>query len=222
MPRRNLFLNRKYLAIQKKNQRRRIRLNDLSVEVVTNRVTGEPVADELLLNESVLNEPSTHDLLLDEPLLDEPLLDEPLLDEPTSTDDSETDDENSELVDSDTISVDTFKNDLTNWALRGRIPHNQLSRLLKLLKKYDPICTTNLPTDSRSLLSTPRTVSIIDMVPGKYFHFGLQVGNKLTLKSLKTTRDSISLLLFVDGCSISKSTNSQMWPIVCSILHRDR
>ena len=90
MPRRNLFLNRKYLAIQKKNQRRRIRLNDLSVEVVTNRVTGEPVADELLLNESVLNEPSTHDLLLDEPLLDEPLLDEPLLDEPTSTDDSET------------------------------------------------------------------------------------------------------------------------------------
>ena len=64
------------------------------------------------------------------------------------------------------------KSQLANWALN--VPKVHVNSILKLLRTFP--CHSDLPTDYRSLLMTPRVVTTVDMFPGKYVHVGLVIG----------------------------------------------
>lgn len=83
----------------------------------------------------------------------------------------------------DTASISglSFKNNLKDWALKHKISHSAFSDLLKLLKTSD-IDPNDLPSDARTLLSTPRTLEIQEMDPGIYYHFGLSEAIKSCTK----------------------------------------
>ena len=59
-------------------------------------------------------------------------------------------------------SVISFTDKLRKWAIENRVNHKSVSRLLKILR---PEGFDHLPTDARSLLKTPRHVSVIDVPP---------------------------------------------------------
>lgn len=109
-------------------------------------------------------------------------------------------------------------NDIRLWAIENRVTHSATSSLLKILIKYGH----DLPNDARTLYQTPKQVDkIIEMIPGKYYHVGL--GNSLK-KSIRkhycrsTCPSQINININVDGLPLTKSSGSQFWPILASIV----
>ncbi|XP_015377837.1 PREDICTED: uncharacterized protein LOC107172075 [Diuraphis noxia] len=94
-----------------------------------------------------------------------------------------------------------FKNDLSNWAIDCNVPQTTVNKLLQIMKSYEVIKTEDLPLDSRTLLAPPKSANIIKriVIPGHYYHFGLANG--------------------IDGLPLSKSSNSQFWPILAYIVN---
>ena len=86
--------------------------------------------------------------------------------------------------------------------------------LLHVLHEFLPF----LPKDSRTLLKTMRFVSTRDVLPGKYYHFGIQSGCLKALSAMESTSDNVTVFVNVDGVPLTKSTNNQFWPIVGRIV----
>lgn len=74
----------------------------------------------------------------------------------------------------------------------------------------------SLPSDARTLLSTPRTTNIRKVHPGKYSHFGLAEAIGELCKNIEVI-ERIELLVNIDGLPISKSSGSQVYPILCAL-----
>lgn len=89
--------------------------------------------------------------------------------------------------------------------------------MLKVLKKNKHIYTDNLPNDSRSLLTTPKStgLKLLPVNPGKYFHFGLESG---LLRYATSNLSEIKVAIGIDGLPLSKSSNSQFWPILAYVI----
>ncbi|KYM94043.1 hypothetical protein ALC62_15348, partial [Cyphomyrmex costatus] len=108
--------------------------------------------------------------------------------------------------------------DLQKLIIEDSISHNTANKLLSILRKHGYI---ELPCDVRSLLLTPRNVSINfkSIGRGHYIHFGLsstlERSIKIYFNFLKTKE--IKLNLNIDGLPLSKSSDSQFWPIMASI-----
>ena len=95
--------------------------------------------------------------------------------------------------------------------------------LLGVLKsKYDP----TLPSDARTLLETPTSISSIKEISGgKYYHFGLKnvldcFLSRIDFHSLDMLRKyGCSMRINVDGLSIFTSPKDQFWLILvnCSL-----
>ena len=106
------------------------------------------------------------------------------------------------------------------WAINHNISNIALNALLVILKKID-ICK-GLPNDSRALFKTPKNTKhkIISVSNGTLIHFPLE---DILLKFLFSTKNDISetkclnLDINIDGLPLSKSSNSQLWPILGSI-----
>lgn len=108
---------------------------------------------------------------------------------------------------------------LRNWALECNVPHSTLNKLLYILNKEDdPSLFQALPLDSRTLLNSgsSKTINIINIHPGKYYHFGLSEGIKRHLLKFKHN-DEVKVIIGVDGLPLSKSSGSQFWPILAYI-----
>lgn len=75
------------------------------------------------------------------------------------------------------------------------------------------------------LLQTPRNASvhIKSVSGGRYVHFGITSGLKrsITIYSEFITENKIKLNVNIDGLPISKSSGSQLWPIIASIENID-
>ncbi|KAM0727560.1 hypothetical protein ACS0PU_005809 [Formica fusca] len=108
----------------------------------------------------------------------------------------------------------SFKNNLKDWSLKHKIGHSAFSDLLKLLKTSN-IDPNDLPSDARTLLSTPRISEIQKMEPGIYYHFGLSEAIKKLYKD--DGSNTIEVLINIDGLPLSKSSSSQIYPILCSL-----
>jgi len=104
---------------------------------------------------------------------------------------------------------------LAEWVVKHGIPNTATSDLLKILKScYDP----TLPTDARTLMKTDISKSIIhlkDVIPGKYFHFG--IANGIKNNYLFNENCILKLVIGIDGLPLTKSSNSTFWPILCYI-----
>lgn len=107
--------------------------------------------------------------------------------------------------------------EIRNWAISACLNKKVVSDLLKILQKYGH---KDLPSDARTLLKTSKSVKLIDMKPGKYYHFGLCKGliqSALTYYTSENLPEEIKFNTHVDGLPLSKSSSTQMWPILASI-----
>jgi len=124
--------------------------------------------------------------------------------------------------DSDDLTLDTpdIRNQLAEWAVDNNITHSALSSLLSILKQHH----TNLPTDPRTLLKTPHTYNVKEIVGirgqvGQYYHFGLAAGinELLSMFSGQCTNNLLTLQFNFDGLPLFKSASQEFWPILCLV-----
>lgn len=83
------------------------------------------------------------------------------------------------------------------------------------------------PTDPRTLLKTPRSISVESLEGGEFYYFGIHKAiEHAMLKGLeavpvptflKGVENLVFLKVGIDGVPLSKSSNLQFWPILFSI-----
>lgn len=107
-----------------------------------------------------------------------------------------------------------IKSNLKLWSIKYNISHVALNELLNILKssssKFD-----KLPNDARTILSTKRNVNIKNIDPGFYCHIGITEAVNYLCGNV--IFDNIELLINIDGLPLSKSSGSQIYPILCSL-----
>ncbi|XP_011706792.1 PREDICTED: uncharacterized protein LOC105461965, partial [Wasmannia auropunctata] len=111
-----------------------------------------------------------------------------------------------------------FQDDLSFWAIEHQITHTSLRALLLLLRKHP--CFSTLSSDARTVLKTPRHQDIRTVVPGLYYHFGLEKSLR-QIFSKKDNIDCLTIAINIDGLPLTKSSQQQFWPILGSIIPYD-
>lgn len=123
----------------------------------------------------------------------------------------------------DTLNKETelnFKKELMQWVCRFNISQKATGALLKSLKNVKSINELHdLPLDSRTLLHTPKNVMLRDVSPGQYFHYGLKNAliDQLRALDINTVSPNIQINVNIDGLPLSKSSKSQLYPILGQI-----
>jgi len=135
----------------------------------------------------------------------------------TSSDDSECEINDFVPCEPDTGSdeEECLANSLVDWVSKFNIPQNAATALLHILQPLHP----SLPSDARTLMRTPRNFSI-KQIPGggEYVHFGIQNGiEKLHNGGHIGNMDTLELQFGIDGVALFKSSNTSLWPILCSV-----
>lgn len=104
---------------------------------------------------------------------------------------------------------------LSEWALRHNITHSAITDLLQILKPNSP----TLPTNARTLLHTPRELTIHKVEPGKYYHFGFKdcLVKLLKFRECEFLNTKLEVFINIDGLPLSKSSGSQLYPILCKL-----
>jgi len=112
-----------------------------------------------------------------------------------------------------------IKDKLAKWMLHYKVSHNCGNSLLELLRSEG----MEVPKDIRTLMKTPKHHEIMYVSNGSYIHFGLE---NMLLPILKLHNANIHLNdnilkigINIDGLPISKSSKSQLWPVLISILN---
>lgn len=111
--------------------------------------------------------------------------------------------------------------ELQIWALKENINHSSINSLLQILRKHECFKSFKNCTDARTLLGTPRETKLREVIPGMYYHFGLKNGIIKFLEehqNFVSSMTQIDIVFSTDGLPISKSSSSQFWPILGSIL----
>lgn len=113
---------------------------------------------------------------------------------------------------------------LKHWAVECHVTQNVFNNLLNILKKVKDLKElTNLPSDCRTLLKTDTINNIVNTDSGHYYHFGLSLGLMYALENLIDPNDELQhaqVILFdinIDGLPLTKSSGSQLWPILGSL-----
>ncbi|CAI6345424.1 unnamed protein product [Macrosiphum euphorbiae] len=134
-------------------------------------------------------------------------------------------DENSNLTPSHNNSVpnelnrsiqhlEEFESSLRVWAINNNITNSALSQLLVILNNHT---NHNLPLDARTLLKTSRSplYNLTEIGNGSFWYYGLE---KCILNMVEEQYDvdALDLLINIDGLPIAKSSNSSIYPILCS------
>jgi len=108
-------------------------------------------------------------------------------------------------------------NNISRWKVEENISRTSFTKLLKILRTYQSL--DFLPKDSRTVLHTPKFTMIRNVNPGHYWHRGIKLGVQQFLKrNAPFTEPTIELVINVDGLPISNSSQSQLWPILGSVL----
>lgn len=108
-----------------------------------------------------------------------------------------------------------IRGDIRDWAVKFNISHMALSDLLKILHNVLP---HKMPLDARTLLKTNKVeICITEIGTGHYWHNGLLSQLQKTLQKFHEVPNKISLNFNIDGLPIHKSSNHQLWPILCNI-----
>ena len=104
---------------------------------------------------------------------------------------------------------------MAKWAaVHPGLSHSCLNQLLAILIQHGH----ELPKDCRTLMSTPKKVDTVAKCGGQFIYVGLQKGILKSVSQSRTfqeNKDTIELLINVDGVPLFKSTNTQFWPILC-------
>ncbi|KAG8238408.1 hypothetical protein J437_LFUL011595 [Ladona fulva] len=106
-----------------------------------------------------------------------------------------------------------FLQKISQWATEG-ISIRKVNEILNILRGHQ--CFAYLPADSRTLLKTPRTMDVQNIGGGSYCHIGIEKGltQLINVNPSLIETDTIRLQCSFDGLQLTKSTNSQLWPIL--------
>lgn len=109
-----------------------------------------------------------------------------------------------------------FHQKLSEWAHACNPTHHQIRELLMVCNETLPF---NLPRDPRTILGTPRSVTITNFADGvgQYWHHGLIENIRRILEQVSDLPPKVSINVNADGLPISESSNAQFWPILCNI-----
>lgn len=112
-----------------------------------------------------------------------------------------------------------LKDFLAKWIVSENVPGTSANRLLKGLKTLENQESTfdRLPLDVRTLLKTPRKVTVDHLEGGgTYYHMGLERGirSRLHLLPMEKITSVIRIFINVDGLPLSRSSKSEFWPIL--------
>ena len=102
--------------------------------------------------------------------------------------------------------------ELASRAANKKTTKVALNQLLAVLKKYN---IGTLSKDSRSLLRTPRNVDVVEKCGGSYRYLAWANAITRVLSAVNYESDQINLILNTDGIPVFKSSNIQLWPILC-------
>ncbi|KYN21546.1 hypothetical protein ALC57_06079 [Trachymyrmex cornetzi] len=181
--------------------------SDLKVQnKFVNRLCGPNDIEQLSLQQNVLREINTDDFVENSDSISEHSR--------ISTEESSL---QSSISDDEFCNKTEIINDIRLWAIENYVSHSAINSLLKILIKYGH----NVPTDARTVLQTPKQVEIIEMTPGKYYHAGLAEGLKKSIRKHYcriTCPSQIHINVGIDGLPLTKSSGSQFWPILASIV----
>lgn len=109
--------------------------------------------------------------------------------------------------------ISSFKDKLKCWAVNHRISARAINDLLAILIF---VGFTFLPKDSRTFMRTPSNLSIHVLNKGRMWYYGIQKSMMDAFSKL-SREISTTLDLNFDGFPVSKSSNSQFWPILAAI-----
>ncbi|CAH0562810.1 unnamed protein product [Brassicogethes aeneus] len=108
-----------------------------------------------------------------------------------------------------------FRDKLSNWAIKNRIKHVHLNKLLTLLIEEG---YSDLPKDARTLLASPTKLKVEKLGSAKFVHFGLREGLYQAFKNKESLEKEIKLNFNIEGLPISFSSNKCLWSILCNIV----
>lgn len=111
----------------------------------------------------------------------------------------------------------SLRDKLAMWSVEYNINKSAVNKLLLILNEhqFSQNVDKDLPKDSRTLLKTPRYTVVDQVLPGEYYHFGLENGIKNLIESNKEVKLNEAIILInVDGLPISDSSRSEFWPIL--------
>lgn len=106
----------------------------------------------------------------------------------------------------------TLQDRLHTWAIEYDVTPKSLTALLHILREEGH---HKLPNDARTLLDTPKEKMIHEN--GQYFHYGLQRALSERLRYDTSINNTIVININIDGLPLSKSSQSQLWPILVQI-----
>lgn len=116
----------------------------------------------------------------------------------------------------ESVVANSLQQELASWVSRNKCTREATNELLEILRNNGH---SSLPKDSRTLLQTPRIIQSIEKCGGQYIYFGVERGIHKTLTNhalFCTNNVNIKLMFNIDGIPLFKSSNVQMWPILCS------
>ncbi|KAB0804458.1 hypothetical protein PPYR_01428 [Photinus pyralis] len=119
----------------------------------------------------------------------------------------------------ESFSLSEFKNKLRSWASFHSVSHMSISNLLSILRTVNVL--SGLPQDARTLMQTPRnaTENIIALGGGEFVHMGFVKSLQSSLQKHYTCLPTtVKVNLNIDGLPLTKSSSSQFWPILGSIV----
>ena len=109
--------------------------------------------------------------------------------------------------------------DLASWSCSFNITLTALAALLTILRKYFP----NLPKSPKTVMQSE--INKKDVHDSSYCYFGVKQGvvNRLSqlVANYMTVNQVITLQFIIDGLPLFKSSNLQLWPILCLMEHFD-
>ncbi|CAI6342671.1 unnamed protein product [Macrosiphum euphorbiae] len=108
---------------------------------------------------------------------------------------------------------------LRHWVLEYKISHNSCNSLLIIMRSEG----LKVPKDVRTLMRTPKTHEICNMTNGTYIHLGFEnmliPVLELYYKNVGISDNNLKIGINIDGLPLVKSSKSQIWPILVSILN---
>ena len=107
-------------------------------------------------------------------------------------------------------SKENLSGELASWCLKFNCSQAAMNSLLDILPRHG----NTLPKDARTLLKVPQEVQCVRKCGGTYYYFGLESGIK---NNFTGSEREILLSFSIDGLPLFKSSNTQIWPILCEI-----
>lgn len=120
----------------------------------------------------------------------------------------------------DYLKDEIIENELASWANKFQIKQNALDSLLAILQNNGH---PNLPSSSRTLLKTVRSIPLQTKSGMQYVYFPIAAElskyfGKYPAATAQVT-DHLEISLNVDGLPLFKSSRQSLWPVLCAIVN---